>query len=167
MEEITTEFSSGQRTKRVPLERLPCPNCKSLSTRAWSCSVNKSKTMLLKFYVCKNCGYEYCSREIEFKPKGFEKHKAGSANNNAKLTEESVRSIRIVYDAHYQKFNNFKDVKTIALMHTIKTLSLEKIHRETIRKICTRKSWKHVVDLELSPEQIKEQAEKVKIRNEN
>jgi len=151
MEEQTVTYKDKKtgRAKTYHIERLPCPKCKCLDTKVWACAISSKKKVLIKFYNCRKCGYEYTTKEHEYLPKGPDENLKGSMNISAKLNEEKVREIRLTYQ-HFSEILSAKQTRTSptekdgALYQTIKELKLEHLSKDTIKRVIKYKTWKHV-----------------------
>lgn len=151
MEEQTVTYCDKKtgRAKTYQIDRLPCPKCQCLDNRVWACAISGRKKVLIKFYTCRKCGYEYTTKEHEYIPKGPNENARGSMNISAKLNEEKVRQIRSTYQ-HFreslgdQEVRNSATDKDMALYQTIKHLKLEQFNKDTIKRVIKYKTWKHV-----------------------
>ena len=151
MEEQTVTYNDKRtgKPRTYQIDRLPCPKCQCLDNRVWACAISGRKKVLIKFYTCKKCGYEYTTKEHEYTPKGPNENVKGSMNISAKLNEEKVRQIRLVYQHFSQTLRNQGNRdsptdKDMALYQTIKHLKLEQFSRDTIKRVIKYKTWKHV-----------------------
>jgi hypothetical protein len=151
MEEQTVTYCDKKtgKPKTYHIDRLPCPQCQCLDNRVWACAISGRKKVLIKFYTCRKCGYEYTTKEHEYIPKGPNENAKGSMNVCAKLDEEKVRQIRLAYQHFSQSLTNEQTRlnstdKDMALYQTIKHLKLQHLSKDTIKRVIKYKTWKHV-----------------------